>query len=220
MTKLKSLRLNAGIRDAIIGDLIQHSFQERYEALKVRISEVAEACYVRRFNTPEEYKLAQSLPEGFLDTSSSISVQCGDYFSWSYDGDFRGYYSNDDFRFLKDEASKFRKDDTRRTLHKWSGTLSIDVRSALGKQISVLGQDIETFKEDLRGAVRSAKVALGRTTTTGRLKELWPEVAPFVEKYESPEADLADVSKPKPQLPAIQVEDLNRTFKLPVDKAA
>lgn len=78
----------------------------------------------------------------------------------------------------------------------------------LGIEIKALLDEISAAKEEYNTKHSQAWAALEAATTTKKLIEMWPEIAPFVPTPPPPVA-----------LPVIQREDLNSAFALPLNKA-
>lgn len=193
-----SERLTNDLREKICSALLKHRFAKDAEKLRKERSRLADRLYKARFSLAER-KLMDSLPEHFLPTGASISLAAGYRDNLDYSG-------NLPFKLRHLIAPA--KDEFRRVPYKsrCGATAKIDPDSALGKdclnhrdKIDALQQCVEETRGQIVACLRSV-------TTTKRLADEWPEVAPFLPS-----------ARPNAPLPAINPESLNRNLGLPVE---
>lgn len=67
-------------------------------------------------------------------------------------------------------------------------------------RIQAHAQLVETVKSERRAALRATENMLNAVTTTGKLKEAWPQGEQFYADYED---------APAPSLPAVRVDEIN-----------
>jgi hypothetical protein len=86
--------------------------------------------------------------------------------------------------------------------------ISLDVADPLAIRIQEFQDNWSDLMKRSDQARAEARSIVDSVTTTNKLIKVWPEIEPFV-----------PVGKPA-NLPAVEVDKVNKTFKLPVKKAA
>lgn len=64
---------------------------------------------------------------------------------------------------------------------------------------------VEKYRDDRRAAERATRQMLDAVTTTGKLKEVWPEGEPFYADYQD---------KPVSSLPTVRIQEINQMLGL------
>jgi len=206
---MASVRLTNEIREEVAVAVLRHRFGAELKALVADRAEFALAVYNDLYKAADRKRIAE-LPEGWLRTSNQISFRAsGSYTSMDFGGSFHG----DMRRSLplsknKDEPSRFFRPFASK--HYGNCVATYDGDHKLAVRYSELEQRLKEIGERHKEASAQVKSALARASTTARLKELWPEVAPFVASYEAA----------APSLPSIPTERLNALLDLPVSEAA
>lgn len=210
---MTTVKLTRGIRESIRNDMLRHRFSSEFRELVAERKAVAHA--ILRHVIPEDVlRRAADLPEGWLPNLHQFHVKiAGSFTELHLSGG--GLYGD----ILKAQPSDFKYDRAGIPV-----PAKYDHRSALGildragsqdeLQLVTWHERVESETSDLTKRVREAmKIAdgvLARASTLNRLRELWPEAAPFTKRHEVG----------APALPAVPTEELNKLFDLPVGEAA
>lgn len=162
-----STRLTKAKRDEIAELLITRGFDDRYKTLKARgkplFTRVVSAAW------GESYELAQKIPAELLNSEAHVCVQltCGDTYSLQSD-------------FPERVPSYF---DT------WQGersarNISSPTDPTLNRDINRLLDDANAYFKERSQSKADIYMVLNSVTTTKRLYEIWPELAPVVPQVE------------------------------------
>lgn len=196
---MASEKLTVAMRESIAREMIKHRFCKEAAKLVKERAALARAVYDDLYKAKDR-KLIESLPKGWLPESSSIRVR----FAESYEEiEFSGHNYNFKAYLLKPEPVLL----PLAWKHRNSCVASYDA----GHRLSIRHAELTAKTNELFKRIYEAEAqidgALDSVTTTGKLREVWPEAAPFVAKYEKPAS---------PKLPAIPVASLNAMLNLPV----
>ena len=200
---MASERLTTYMRERIVKDMLAYRFKDEIAALAAERGAFALSVYEDIYSATDRRKMA-ALPKGWLPTVNKIGASFGTTGSRYEELPFSGNCLGELYTSLP-EVSRPVTDNNRYSCSKsYDGAhpLSARFHELDGKRVSLL----EKFKL----AKRQAEVAIAAASTTGRLKALWPEVAPFIAHFE----------KEPPNLPALPVANLNEMFRLPASIAA
>lgn len=132
----------------------------------------------------------QALPKGFLPEAEGIGV--------SFDGDFTFVEWGGERRIAND--------------HDHAAADMFGPRHVLTKRFLHLQELDKKLRADRKAAGQEAWGVLGSCSTVAALLKRWPEVEPIVRQVLP--------SSAPPQLPALPLKQLNKTFGLPVAGAA
>jgi hypothetical protein len=204
---MTSIRLTNEIREEITTAMLRHRFSTELSALVADRAEFALAVYSDLYK-PADRKRIADLPDGWLPTDTAIKYHAGtSYETTPFNGRFYGSL-NSSLPVTKDAAKSvsmpFASKHHRTCVATYEATHKLAIRHA---ELQARFKDIS----DRHGTAESqVKAALSRASTTGRLIELWPEVAPFCKSYEAA----------APALPTIRTAALNAMLDLPVSEAA
>lgn len=202
---MPSVKLNNNLRASLCNALLCHRFSTEFTGLMKERADLAHALWLDLYK-PSERATIESLPAGWLPEEANISVRFGPF------GFERLFFSGDpcDLRFLL-PGGKAPEVVKRRMATRHKGCAKVyDVGHKLQVRHEALKSAERDFNERFKTARREIDAVIGSITTTGRLKEVWPEAAPFV----------APIEKSAPALPAPPIADLNKTLGLPVKDAA
>jgi len=182
-----SVKLSNDSRDQIIKNAMHGAFEADFKAINKRLSELAMKCY-RTVVLEEDEKKARKAPAEFLSLTNSVSLQFHDPET------HRRVSTESNIEIPK--SMPFRSNSS-------CGHVKVE-DSALYAAYKQIDADRCTLHEK-RGALRdSIKRTVYSTTSLKKLIEMWPEVEGFLP---------ADMTAPKPQLPALPVADLNEALK-------
>lgn len=182
---MRSARLNARVREAVLERLMQHAFKEPKEEISRLSEELASEVYDDVY-PPSVRRKMRGLPEGFLDTAASLRVCFGGQVA-----DLRvSPRPVADCHARSTAAARSYPADHRFALE-WG---KIDAKyQLLTAQMSV--------------ARRQAKALLESCSTCRQLVDSWPEVEPFVR-------DFTEATTPQVVALAVPVRELNCQFNL------
>jgi len=166
----KSVRLSNNIRDGILKAILSSAFDKKKEALEERRLALSEEVYNDIYPAKVREKM-YALEAGWLPESNQFQVQFG------------GHSSGVCERNLK-EPKRFLAKHRERS---YGQILKVyDNSHRFTKKHDDLTADITDYKESYNRSNNEARAILYSCNTTKQLKEAWPEIAKFVEIYESP----------------------------------
>jgi hypothetical protein len=196
---MATVKLTTGIREDISKKVIRHRFLEEHQALIKQGAALAELIYNDVFKKKER-ELMESLPEGWLPTDNDISFQSSSGYNRLY---FNGkFYVEGLPNPALEEFRRFPK-------CRMSGAAKVyEAGEAIDKKIEELLDARKDFEERYAKTKRQVMASLNSVTTLGKLKSVWPEIAPFCPDEEPGQAL------------AIPTEQLNALLKLPAKEAA
>lgn len=181
----KTVKLTNGIRESVLHQLLKHRFEKEEQELKAAQEQLALDAYDMLL--PEALrKQLEALPEGFVPTNTEVRVKFGD----------TRYYSH--LNFPKGVSKRVRSADN-------SKTFLLEPDHPIYIRHFELEARESALKEAKDLARSQANAALNSVTTVAKLVSVWPEVAPFVQKY---------IDAPKPTLPALPIPSLNQMLNL------
>ena len=199
-----SERLTADTRKHIVDCMIRHRFGDEIDKLVSQRADLALAIYIDVF--PRKIRDQMNvLPDGWLPTSNNITVNIqGHYTSLYFSGKFNfGSTINKYITNRQSERMRFPTNKLGRAVKNYGADTTIAQRYAeIRAQEDILEEQVVTAHHVATKVVNSVR-------TTGRLVEIWPEVKPFLPPPSKKQNNL---------LPAVPVETLNETFRLPVKK--
>ena len=166
------MRLNATIREEILSSLLKHRFDKEESSQQKQWSELAEMIYDANYNATTRATMGR-LPQGFLPTRDAFSVKA--------DGQRKCMRLSGEMLFTYVDYHG----------QPWKLT------GPLLKCWRVLERQQEATRKAKAETRRQARAMLLSVTTMKKLRQVWPEVIPFIPK----ESTL--------QLPAVMTKDLN-----------
>lgn len=199
-------RLTTSIRNAIANAVMKHRYEATVSALIDEKAAFAVNVYEDLYSKSTRDKM-NALPEGWLPSSDNVAVQFGASYERIY---FNGYTYGKLVSVIASEDR--RKDGGLRLLGKHAhGCAKVyDATHPLSIAHSNLESKERRLKTEFEETRLQVEAALNAVTTTKRLIETWPEIAPFASQFDDE----------KPQLPAIPTQQLNKILGLPVSEAA
>lgn len=201
-------RMTNSIREAIANAVMRHRYEAPVKALIAAKAEFAIKVYEDLYAKSTREKM-NALPEGWLPSSDNVAVTFGASYDRVY---FNGYTSGKLASVVPSDDNR-RKAVCLRMLGKHSSGGCAKVYEAT-HALSIAHSNLEAKERDLKAEFdatrRQVEAAISSVSTVKRLIEIWPEVAPFAEKYEDE----------KPKLPSLPTEQLNKILDLPVSEAA
>jgi hypothetical protein len=204
---MASIRLTTEIREEITVAMLRHKFSAELAELVADRAAFALAVYNDLYK-PADRKRIADMPKDWLPTSSDIKYRCGhSYESTPFDGRFYGGL-NSSLPKAKEAAKAIHMSFASK--HVRTCVSSYDANHKLSIRHTELQARFKDISDRHSTAKSQVKAALARASTTGRLIELWPEVAPFCKPYEAA----------APSLPMIRTAALNAMLDLPVSEAA
>lgn len=181
-----STRLSGYVRDQIVNALLNHAFSAREADLKNTEAELAKLVYDDVY-PPALRRTMAALPAGFLPEQNCLSLE--------FDGEYTRLSWGDESQ-------------NRRVSHDHSGYRAVAKQYPPKDSLSRCFFDLQAkqalLAKDMKAAKAKAYGVLKSCSTVGALLKRWPEVEPFVPGDHTP------------NLPAVPVKQLNKTFGLPV----
>lgn len=176
---MATVRLNRHLRECIRNEMLRHCFQEEVAQLVQDRAELARRVYEDVFDAATRAKM-EALPDGWLPTDDNIQARFSGSNDWlPFNGTFHGELS-----LVRPRVETVYR---RFPSAKRGGCLEVyDPSHPLAEEHEELSRRMRDVAERFAMAKRQVTAALERPTTLNRLKELWPEAAPFVKRYESP----------------------------------
>lgn len=206
-------RLTKNIKEVLVKKLLQDTFEEEYMQLYADTLKLVEDAYNELYSE-EERKLIDGWPQKWKHGEGTWSIKInfqGASIRAAFDGD--PWFHIPERYFLSDK-SKREVNRGRTRFCPGSAQITVGVRTEFGKKMTAHERREEDLKNRIQEADRAAWAVLNSFTTVEALIEGWPEIAPYAEQYKSPE-----VAR-KAGLPAININQLNKQFKLPRKDAA
>jgi hypothetical protein len=182
-------KLTNSIREEIIKNAL-HVFDEERLKLAAVESDLAEQAW-KALVPEEERNHAMSLPRHWFRKTDCFWLNAGGYhMHMDCNEKFlpTPYYTQSETVLSRDKLGNLPED------------------HPVSVQILAHKETTETFKKRLRDARTALQTLLSNTTTTEKLKEVWPEGLPFYTDF------LGKLSKAS--LPAVQTAELNRLLNL------
>jgi len=201
---MASTKLTNHSREQICREVLQHRFSAEVEKLIADRAAFADRVYNDVFSKSAREKMA-ALPDGWLPEESNIGVQFGSGSSFerlSFDGSFYGELRN----AVKDDGAE-KEAVHRRIPYRLRGCAkAYEPDHKLSVAFDALEARMKDLKKQFYEARATVNSALLNVTTLNKLVETWPEVAPFIARFNA-----APV-----KLPAIPTDQLNKLLDLPV----
>lgn len=184
------------IAESIATALVQYRFTSEVDAMREENTRLAHLCY-RKHWAPEQIALMDTIPDGWLDTTSQVEARTNQAEC------LMSFGKNYQFKFFASPPPVYVKFPKAR---QYLETRLI-FEQPFAETINDHAQKLSTLTQQIRQAHFDATKVIKSTSTLKRLVASWPEVEPFARQY---------MNATKPQLPAIRTETLNTQFKLPV----
>jgi hypothetical protein len=182
-----NVKLSNYVRDQIIANAMKGAFEEEFKAVKAKLAAHAMVCYRSVISEADE-KAARKAPAEFLNITNNFRL------CFREAGACRRLADEDNIEVPK--AMPFRSGNS-------LGFISIEdpelyrIYREIDEERDALIEKRATLRDSLKRTVYS-------TTSLKKLIEMWPEVEGFLP---------ADMTAPKPMLPALPVADLNAALK-------
>lgn len=204
---MTTIRLNSRIRSEICDNaIIKSDVRPRRQTLKTKKAEWAEKVRIKAIGGAESDnkinnaikridKILSDLPDGVKTGYHAIRQNCEIYLNIAGHR-YTAQFSGNDSRKPRDEQII--------KVTPYEFVLKAD--DPLTEEFHQLENEYEVInarESDIRANVNAV---LGKVNTVGRLLELWPEAKELLP---------TNLSPPKPQLPAVKIDDLNVTIGLP-----
>lgn len=177
-------------REAIARRAVAHSFDPRQAELKIAEDRLAREAYATLFSDAE-LAIVATLPEGWVRLDACLQFNVG---GQRITLDVSGDGLPVPYRPRGSENGGY-----------YCHQLGVIEHGDLCDRIQKHAQTVDTVKSERRAALRATEQMLGAVTTTGKLKEIWPQGAQFYAEYED---------KPPVHLPAVRVDEVNAALGL------
>lgn len=207
---MSSVRLTNDIRDGVLHRLLLRRFGDQVVELLERQTVLGALVYEAVYDQKAR-RLMASLPEGWLPSEDELKIKFGSDITHVY------WHPRFDIETRRLIPDKYRQVGPSHRLVSYAHCSGVAYDFHALHALSVEHHSIQSgmalLKEavsEVRGRTRSA---LNTATTVGKLKELWPELEPFLRGYER-------VEEGGRRVPSIPVADLNKALDLPVPEAA
>lgn len=208
---MTTVKLTKDIREQICRELLVHRYRKQVDALVSRGISIASNLYNILYSRKVQQRMHNQI-EGWLAERCLIEVSIperrgGNLFTYHFNGAHLFY------GILVGLKSPDRPVEKRRFLGKHLNGVEVQLslNNALAKKIEKWVDDETALKEEVQLSQRTIHAMLRSVTTVSKLAKTWPEVAPFLKKFEEGVA---------PQLPAVQTTQLNELLGLKMQKAA
>jgi hypothetical protein len=199
---MASAKLTTSVRDTLVSRILKYRFSGEVAQLIADRADFANACYEAVYDEPTRKKMA-SLPKGWLPTDDDLFLRFGaETERVCFNGD--GLYGD-----LSATLEKHPEQVRRPILTKHqNGVVQVfDAGSPIETAFAQLQDRKAALHDRVKDAAAQIRSVVNSVTTTGKLREVWPESAAFLEDFE-------DV---KLNLPMVQVRELNALLDLPVE---
>jgi hypothetical protein len=173
------------MRDKITENAMKGAFEKEFQQHKKRLVKLADKCY-RFVVSPAQEKAARLAPDEFLNLSNVCHITFKD----PKTGYYRDSLSSMDLSRVVPFPGR-------------SSSLTID-NDALHAEYREIMEDKVVLDNKVGDLKASLKRTVYSTTSLNKLIDMWPEVEGFLP---------AEVTAPKPMLPALPVGDLNAALK-------
>jgi hypothetical protein len=205
---MASVKLTTMRRNSLRAKMLRHRFADDVSDLIGRRAAFAKLAYEEVYSAADRRKM-EGLPKGWLPTSTGIKFQSSGSVSECL---FSG-------RIVRGGAAGILKsppDDIERLVpHRDCGYGGYNLRVVgvfdaghpISEEWSKLGDDLNTLNKAIADTEAQIIAILASVSTTGRLREEWPEAAPFLIDLEG-----GPVKMP----PALPINVLNSLLRLPV----
>ena len=206
---MASVRMTQELCKSLARDVLRHRFGERYVKLVKDRALLANDVYNDIYK-PAMQDQFLALPDGWLPRLSKITVQFGpsgsDYEELQFNGSLHGHLVHlQPVGFHADAIYRpVPYADRDRCLHVYRSDMLFSRRHRSLKEEKV---DLE---KDTKEAEAKLRAAIGSFGTLAKLFDAWPELAPFIGKYQAVDR----------RVPAPPIKELNRLLSLPVKEAA
>jgi hypothetical protein len=203
MTMPDNTRLNTAIRVQAVNKLMKHTFTKRLEDLIQFRSSIALSVYYERFN-PEQRILIAQMPDDWKCEERGMYVHLdGENHYMPFNGalSISGGGDRQVAHLLPRLGHK-----SMALPHSFT-PLKLSKSNELGKAIETANMNEASLNEEYATTLKKTEAMFRSFSTIGKLKETWPEVAPFLPET-VPHLVVA--------LPAIVPQELNRLLNLPV----
>lgn len=201
----ETVRMTNYIKEEVSKELLRHRFGEEYDALFARHQALVGTVYNDVYPKKIQEQM-YALPSGWLPEDDDITVQIASYHVQLYFNGMPHLYELR--RNMRDRLGlePYPEEVKRRvTTRHVRGTAKVyEAGSKIAEEFEALMHDWDVFREKLEQAERAAKVAMSQATTVKKMKAIWPELAPYLLRFESA----------RPTLPSLQLAELNSMFAL------
>lgn len=197
--------MNNVTRAAICKAVMSHKYTAIVDELQQKHAEIARLIYDKTFKHTVRMRM-EELPEGWLNTSATITAKIVEndsyYASWNFSGVM--YRRENEYRVFN-FASK-REPVQLRFPYKDAGkTVLFGNATGVGAMIVIHIERMRAFNNEFTEAERKLTGILSSYTTVGKLLDAWPEMLPFVPAAPEPKQALV-----------LPTAELNTMFGLPV----
>lgn len=202
---MASAKLTTTVRDQIVARLLRHRFSGEAAQLIADRAAFAERVYDAVFAKAQRDRM-NALPKGWLPTTSQVTISFGGTGRDSYAS---LYLSGRDYGVL-DSMLDTKPDTIERpvpSIQQQGCLKAFEPTDALSVEHESLCDRAASLKSAIAEARSSIGAVVNSVTTTGKLREAWPEIGTFLDDFE----------EVKLSLPAVPTRELNALLDLPVD---
>lgn len=182
-----TVKLSNHVRDLIIVNAMKGAFDKEFAVIRKKLVAHAMDCY-RSVVSVEDEKAARKAPADFLSLTNNFKI---DYYHPN-----TGRHLDSEYNIEVPKAMPFRSKGSMGYVSVKDNALYVAYK-AIADERYALTEKVSQLKASIKQTVYS-------TSSLKKLIEMWPEVEGFLP---------ADLSLPKPQLPAMPVADLNAALK-------
>jgi hypothetical protein len=178
MTKTASVKLTDAIREKICRAMLAHRFGNEAQSICMQYHQLAHSLYLRLY-APKVRAQMDALPEGWLPTERTFPVQLGgEYWEADLRFDAVGGRRRSGLELPGFNRHRFLDRDARQS----RVLLQLEAADAFAIEYERIRAIECDFCERRADAERQIEAALSAVSSTGRLREFWPEAMPFVDR--------------------------------------
>lgn len=198
------MRLTNDYREKLNRRVLAYRFQSVYDQLCDDYATLANDVYLDVYDNATRQHIMDKIPQGWLPKDHKIHVRFGGTYHamLSFCPNIYGVALSYKGKVKHTSSRVFPAKDIGSCLKLYSQGHPFVVR-----YLSLQERE-EKLRDDYRNAKKQVSVVLGSVRTVKRLLEVWPEVAPFLDEFDT---------KPN-KLPAVNVAKVNENLNLPIEK--
>lgn len=186
------MKLNQDIRDKALAAALARAFSDREAAHKEQREALGNALHSHEHGDGE--KIAEAMPEGWVNTTREIVIQHVDF-----------------ERHSNSSTTKYTKEDATILLGRWracprhSPRVNVKDDHPMFRDFCTLAKSGDQLRKERAALESKIRTVLYSCNTVAQLKEVWPEGVPFLPVVEK---------KEKAMVPVSLVKELNKTLGL------
>lgn len=191
------MRLTKDIKEIIYENALNSSgYTKEMQAYKAKLEKFAEKVRIAAFGGPKKFKEAEETIEKIKSLAEKLPKE----------PQYVSLYRSSTVRIVF--GGQRRSIEYADKKYLYSPILSVTSDHPLALEMVELDKEEQLLKEKKSSVLQAVRPLLNSVTTSAKLLLIWPEAAELIPV----------VAKPKTQLPAVKIEELNGLVKLPSQK--